>query len=291
MINTIPRQLPKGVDAEKIESQASSASGVMNAMMFVQLILQMFMKGAMDELWSLFFALQLVCYIKIYDITVPGNAEIYIEQFTNVIEFKALNPKGFAKMIDPDFDLDKFLSGLKGEVVVSADQEASIVNDMQIYIMAAGAGVIILCCMFVMWTFCTRVEKKIVEKIKAFRVKFFWNGFIRSLLISYIKSLMTAAVQIKLFINGSEYLNNTEFVIGVTLFTLNTGFAIWSGFFLEKKRVYLDSWTFRAKFETMYNDIHLTRNKWTIYFNQLFLLRRSFFVGIPMLISLPFAQL
>lgn len=77
-----------------ITTQATSASNSMKAMMFLQLIIQLFLRGSLDELWNMFFALQVMCYFQIYDVPIPSNTEIYIEQFTKLIEFDILNPEG-----------------------------------------------------------------------------------------------------------------------------------------------------------------------------------------------------
>jgi len=46
----------------------------------------------------------------------------------------------------------------------------------------------------------------------------------------------------------------------------------------------LDTAGSREKIERMYQDIHLTRNSWTIYYYPGFLLRRYLFVVIPIML-------
>ena len=93
MVKTVPRQLPKGVNAAELEKDAESASDAMKGMVFVQLIAQLFLKGAMNDLWNLYFTLQIMCYLQIYDIPIPSNSEIYVQEFTKIIEFEILNPE------------------------------------------------------------------------------------------------------------------------------------------------------------------------------------------------------
>ena len=57
MIKAFPKQLPKGVVEEELVSDASTASSAMTGMLIVQLIAQIFLKGGMDDLWSLYFSL------------------------------------------------------------------------------------------------------------------------------------------------------------------------------------------------------------------------------------------
>ena len=59
----------------------------------------------------------MVCYLSMYDISIPSNADIYVEQFTKLIEFDILNPEGLVKMVDPEFNLKEFISGQMRNVV------------------------------------------------------------------------------------------------------------------------------------------------------------------------------
>ena len=53
----IPRQLPKGVDEKSLLKDANVAGNGMKALFFVQLGLQICLKGSLDRLWVLFFTL------------------------------------------------------------------------------------------------------------------------------------------------------------------------------------------------------------------------------------------
>ena len=55
--------------------------------------------------------MQLLCYLTIYDIPIPANSEIYVTQFTKLIEFDVLNPEGVIQLVDPDFNLHELISG------------------------------------------------------------------------------------------------------------------------------------------------------------------------------------
>ena len=50
----------------------------MNSIMVLQLGGQLMLKSSLADLWSLFYTLQIICYLKYYVITIPSNAEIYI---------------------------------------------------------------------------------------------------------------------------------------------------------------------------------------------------------------------
>ena len=49
----------------------------------------------MKELFGLFLALQLVCYLNGYDIAFTSNAHIYTNEITKLVEFDLFNPEKF----------------------------------------------------------------------------------------------------------------------------------------------------------------------------------------------------
>ena len=107
----IPKQVPLGVDAAVVKKRAEASATFVKAMMILQIILSVFLKGAMNDLWGLFFTLQIMCYMNVYDIFFPQSADDYLIEFTKIIEFDILSPEGAIKLFNPDFDLAAFISG------------------------------------------------------------------------------------------------------------------------------------------------------------------------------------
>jgi hypothetical protein len=77
-------------------------------------------------------------------------------------------------------------------------------NDMKMYIMMAGGGIFCLLIMCILMIF-KRFKDKIKLKIDAFKKKFFWNGVVRSIFISYMELCITAMVQWLLFKHKSSF--------------------------------------------------------------------------------------
>ena len=75
----IPKQVPQGVDADVVMKRSEASALFIKTMMIIQIILSVFLKGAMDDLWSLYFTLQIMCYIKVYDNFFPQSAEEYLQ--------------------------------------------------------------------------------------------------------------------------------------------------------------------------------------------------------------------
>jgi hypothetical protein len=85
------------------------------------LLAQICLKSVIKDLWTLFYALQIVCQLNIYSVAIPGNAEIMTEQLLSLIEFEMLNPEGLVKIFIPSFTLKDWLAGQKKALITSKD--------------------------------------------------------------------------------------------------------------------------------------------------------------------------
>jgi len=57
MVQTVPRQLEKGVNEKEEKMKASSARNSFGAIIVIEIILSVFLKGVIDDLWNLFLIL------------------------------------------------------------------------------------------------------------------------------------------------------------------------------------------------------------------------------------------
>jgi hypothetical protein len=62
----------------------------MTAVIIIQLIMQISMKGSLDDIWGLYLTLQLVAYISLYETNIPANVEIYFKEFRKMVNFEIL---------------------------------------------------------------------------------------------------------------------------------------------------------------------------------------------------------
>jgi len=88
-----PTQVPKDVSEDKLNADAKQTNNAMLALIILQIVAQISLKGGMDDLWSMFFTLQIVCYLKFYGVIVPTNVTVYRDQFVNLVEFNVFNPQ------------------------------------------------------------------------------------------------------------------------------------------------------------------------------------------------------
>jgi len=137
----------------------------------------------------MYFTLQVICYLKIYDIPIPGNADIYVVEFTKLIEFDVLNPDGIIRMFndDPNF---KLLDWVQGKSSFNSDGSASIMDELRLYIMGAAVGLVFLVGMMIL-ALLKRFQAKMIALAKNLYNKMIFNGMIRSITIVYIKFCVT----------------------------------------------------------------------------------------------------
>lgn len=67
-----------------------------------------------------------MCYCNYYDTPLPGNAEIYLQELTKMIELSLFNPDGIIRAwFNPEFN--------KALTVMNKDAHISVWNDVKLY--------------------------------------------------------------------------------------------------------------------------------------------------------------
>lgn len=115
-----PTQVPKDVSEDKLNADAKQTNNAMIALIILQIVAQVALDGCLDDLWSMFFTLQIVCYLKFYGVIVPTNVNIYRDQFVKLVEFNVFNPQSLVQMYKPNFDLMDWIRGQEVMVVNKA---------------------------------------------------------------------------------------------------------------------------------------------------------------------------
>lgn len=107
----------------------------MAGLFLLQILFQLCLRGALNEFWDMYFTLQVICYLAIYDINMPGNTAIYVQEFTKIIEFELLNPDGIGGLVTGDKDFD-FVHWLFGKPTAGSGAQSSILGDLRLPIAA-----------------------------------------------------------------------------------------------------------------------------------------------------------
>ena len=185
----------------------------MLALVIMQLVLQIIIKGSFNQLWSLLMYLQLVCYLKFYDVVVPANTDIFLVQLTKMVELDLMNPDSLMQLIldDKDFKLVNLMAGVDPK-----EGEKSIFGELSLFIMIAVAFLIAIGVMLVL-TKVQRFKVKTIQKLQEIKAEFFYNGLIRSVSTAYLKIGVSAGFQIQLWMTGQKHEHDSELLVALIL--------------------------------------------------------------------------
>ena len=86
---------------KEIMDNAIAATSTVSSAIIIKIAFSLILKGSIDDIWILFLTMQIVAYLNIYSTKIPAGASIYVEEFRNLVSFKALKP---------DFILDKIFN-------------------------------------------------------------------------------------------------------------------------------------------------------------------------------------
>ena len=92
MMKQIPRQLPKGVDAELLTQNSKDSGKAVEVFFIIQIIISVILKGSIDYIFSLFLTLQMIVHIDYFSINIPANIEMFLEEISKIVRFQLLKP-------------------------------------------------------------------------------------------------------------------------------------------------------------------------------------------------------
>lgn len=87
--------------------------------------------------------LQLICYFKIFYVAFPANMEIFLEQFTRLVEFDILNPETIIQKIIDDAEF-RLIDWLLGKNKFEEPEKHSIANDLRFWIISGSLFFLVL---------------------------------------------------------------------------------------------------------------------------------------------------
>lgn len=134
-----PSQLPKGVSYQKLATSAKRAQDAMTVIVIVQIIMQGFLKGVIEDLWGLYFTLQLCSYLTLLNVSIPANAEIYVQNFRELVDFDVFKPDNILPLINPAWSVNYFIgvgkAKVQGNLAATGVTTGSIAYNLQTYLL------------------------------------------------------------------------------------------------------------------------------------------------------------
>ena len=180
-----------------MQSDAETASGSMTTLIIIQLVLQVALKGSIDDLWSFFLIIQLVAYMSIYETPIPANVEIYVNEFRKMVKFEILKPDNLLALIDPDLTVASLIESSQAQLSASMEssgvQSSNFLVNMAVYIGMFILFLLGMIVLFIMKNF-AKLRAKIDPIIRNIIKKTFWNNTVRSITITYLETAISMLV-------------------------------------------------------------------------------------------------
>ena len=85
-----------------------------------------------------FYCIQIATFFTIYKINIPGNAEVYTDEFRKLISFDAIKPDKVLKMVNENWTPDAIFGNAKQKLSGAAEssgfESTSFLYNMRTYI-------------------------------------------------------------------------------------------------------------------------------------------------------------
>jgi hypothetical protein len=131
-----------------------------------------------------------VCYCHYYDTPLPGNAEIYIQEMTKLVELQMINPDELIRAwVNPTFNLPL--------TVIDKDAYVSVWDDVKLYLLVVVVFVVVVVAMLVA-SLVKCIRGYVWEGLSILKAKIVWDYSIQFFYMAYLKLCMTVFNQIDL---------------------------------------------------------------------------------------------
>jgi hypothetical protein len=160
-------QVPKGVDDKELAKDASTVCKGLAVIIVFMIGIQLLVNGNFRDFWVFFFALQFICYSSFYDVVLPANAEIYITEFTNLIDLAFLNPDGLIRsLFNPKFN--------EQPQTINSDAQISVWNDVKVYLVLMVVLAVAIVLLFIA-SLVKVIRSDMIEGLSFIKSKFVWD--------------------------------------------------------------------------------------------------------------------
>jgi hypothetical protein len=169
------------------------------------------------------------------------------------------------------------------------DAHISVWNDTKLYVLLVILFAIVVVFMLVA-SLIKALRKSFSEGLQLIKTKFVWDYSIQFFYMAYLKLCITCMNQFDLAARDSYFWRpeQTDWAIAIFFFMITIPVAAFV--FLWKKETSLDSAEVRAKYQNLYQDAALYRNRYAKYYSIAFTIRRIIFIAIPMMFAEPMMQ-
>lgn len=145
----------------------------------------------MADMIACVFTIQMCTLFTFYAVSLPGNVDIYLEEFRKLVEFEMANPEKVLAFVNPDFKLSK-LMGLGQERLLNTIESSGMVTadatyNLKIFIFIFG-GIVVIGLLPVILYIIKGIRPVIERRMRKNVSKVYYNGIIAAQTLSYLKA-------------------------------------------------------------------------------------------------------
>lgn len=87
----IPSQMKSEKEVQQVDSAQGAAGGSSKTSIVTNFIVNLLLSGSMSQLWGMINGLQIVAYMPLFKVKVPGNASAFNNAFKEMAEFEVFD--------------------------------------------------------------------------------------------------------------------------------------------------------------------------------------------------------
>lgn len=178
--------------------------------MWIQIILQLILKLSTDRLWVMFFTLQMMTYLIIWESLVPANFLDFNQAMKSIFDFEYLKVQSLIKIWYPDFSFGKMINAGKEKI-----KGESLLDNLIVYISLFVGFMLFFILIMIAKTLVTKHKKAIDLYLRELKFKIFWNGIIKVLCVSLLPTLQTMSAKAVLLETMKEDTVETGVTVGI----------------------------------------------------------------------------
>ena len=273
----IPKQMANTAFTKAFASFNVGAGDLTNGALLGNFLFNLLLSGAMNLLWGLLHAMQIVAHFPLINIMMPSNASMLFQVIVKIATFDMLPTEEFIQAGEDRVGLQKDSISISDSFEDFGFDSTDPIRNLQVMFLflvllliypVFSLGLRGLC-------FCSNRCKRCLNWLDSMM---FWNTYIRFALEAYLELQICVLLRFKNFsFEGADQIFYSAFTILIMASTWS--FMIFAAVFTMQKFVKLEQPGFVKKFGDLYLGLN-TKSRIALLSPVLFMVRRIAYAGI-----------
>ena len=230
------------------------------------------------------FTIQICTFFTFYGANMPGNVDIYLEQFRQLIEFEMADPEKLLTLINPDWSIKKLMSieqeRLTNTIESSGIESSNAVYNLKIFIFIFAVIIFIMlvpAIFYVIKGFRPIIERRMRNNLK----KVYYNGIIGGQTVSYLKAGVAFGTTLQV-LDWSQSLGDLfPKILPLIYMILFTTICLTV---LANQRKNLNDPRVKARISLLYAGVNRKKTEYSLFWYPIWIFRRLGFIIIPVIL-------